>query len=227
MSVFGKAVSLFIPRKTQNPVQQPDYGTDMRAIETWAKNVIVQLTAGSGITLTPSGGVGPVVEIAASGGGFVPYASLTGPGETVTPGALTQTGNFTVDGNSTVNGDFGVSDSPSVFTVTSASGISGTVTGASTSAAAVVNTTTSEISCAGGGFTTSVICETNGTNVYVFVASANSFLGFFGLSPGAQRRTVTGLLSTVTDPAAKAVLTSIIAALATASGYGLIIDGTT
>ena len=43
---------------------------------------------------------------------FVPYASLTGDGETETPGALTQAGDFTVNGNAAVNGGITV-DAPS------------------------------------------------------------------------------------------------------------------
>jgi hypothetical protein len=60
---------LLIPGKTQRPVSQPAYENDMRAIETWAQHVIVQLVAGSGITLSPTSGQGPVVTISSSGGG--------------------------------------------------------------------------------------------------------------------------------------------------------------
>jgi len=63
---------LFIPRKAakqpKENVTYDDYGIDMRAIERWA-------------TSLPSGG----------------YASLTGEGETVTPGELTQEGGFSVN----------------------------------------------------------------------------------------------------------------------------------
>jgi hypothetical protein len=59
---------------------------------------------------------------------------------------------------------------------------------------------------------------------------SNQALTFFDAShthtPHGQQ-TVTGALSAVTDAAAKAVLTSIIAALAEATGYALVIDGTT
>ena len=57
---------LFIARKL-TPDAHKGYADDMRAIETWANNL--------------------------STGG---YASLTGPGETTTPGALTQLGDFDV-----------------------------------------------------------------------------------------------------------------------------------
>jgi YVTN family beta-propeller protein len=41
---------LFISRKTQDPPNQPDYGTDMRTIERWAQSF--KLVGGSGITIT-------------------------------------------------------------------------------------------------------------------------------------------------------------------------------
>lgn len=50
-------------------------------------------------------------------------------------------------------------------------------------------------------------------------------LGFFA-NPKVAKQTITGALSAVTDPAAKAVLTSIVAALCDAAGYGLTTDGT-
>lgn len=105
--------NLLIPRKTQKPVQQPDYGTDMRAIEQWAmqvakQNPIIELVAGTGITLNPTDGLGPTVEISASGTGG--YASLTGVGETTTPGALSQDGDFSITGAAVVDGPFTVDD---------------------------------------------------------------------------------------------------------------------
>lgn len=57
-------------------------------------------------------------------------------------------------------------------------------------------------------------------------ASPGDQLNFFS-STGAVQQTVAGALSTVVDPAAKAVLTSLIAALGASAGYGLVIDGTT
>ena len=49
-------------------------------------------------------------------------------------------------------------------------------------------------------------------------------LGFFNAAPPVARPTVTGALSAVADPAAKAVLTSIVSQLA---ALGLVINGTT
>lgn len=118
---MGRIFRLLIPRK--GSAQTEDLDTNWRAIERWAQNVggIIEIVAGANVTVTD--GFGPVVTIAASGGGGG-YASLTGPGQTVTPGALTQAGPFTVDG------DFGVSDSPTTFAVTT-SGIAGNTSGGS------------------------------------------------------------------------------------------------
>ena len=71
---------LFVPRKTDPNAHQPGYGQDMRAIE--AFNPINKLVAGSGVTLTPSNGEGPQVEIAASGGAGITSTLMsvnTGP----------------------------------------------------------------------------------------------------------------------------------------------------
>jgi hypothetical protein len=59
----------------------------------------------------------------------------------------------------------------------------------------------------------------------VRLASSGQKVGFFGTTPTTLKN-ITGALSSVTDTNAKAVLTSIIAALA-ASGYGLVHDSTT
>jgi hypothetical protein len=77
---------------------------------------VKQLTAGSNVTLTPSDGIG-VVEVAASSGSGG-YDSLTGPGETTTPGALTQAGGFTVDDSA---GDGIYMEGTNVFSVNMAS----------------------------------------------------------------------------------------------------------
>jgi hypothetical protein len=95
-----KVKNLLIPRKNQDPVAQPDYGTDTRAIEVWAAQVgkwagtIQEIVAGANVTVT--NGDGPVVTIASTAT-VSAYASLTGPGQTATPGDLTQEGGFTVN----------------------------------------------------------------------------------------------------------------------------------
>lgn len=94
---------LFIPRKTNGNAPQPDYGTDMRAIESWAKEVNNQLAAGGGIqqltstdgTVTITNPTGPTTDLHVSltSGG---YASLTGAGQATTPGELYQEGQFNI-----------------------------------------------------------------------------------------------------------------------------------
>lgn len=99
---------LIVPRKGAKipnaPVSQSDHDANMRAIEQWANaqapGGVQQLVAGTNITLDPTDGTG-VVTINASGGSSTHYASLTGVGETTTPGALTQAGDLTVNGSTT------------------------------------------------------------------------------------------------------------------------------
>lgn len=65
---------LFIPRKADPTAPTHDsYMVDMQAIEKWANSLPVSL-----------------------------YASLTGPGETASPGQLTQAGDFVVNANGAV-----------------------------------------------------------------------------------------------------------------------------
>jgi hypothetical protein len=88
---------LFIPGKADNQAHQPGYGTDMRKIETTVNGLVTgvsQIIAGSNITISPPDGEGAVTINATSTVGG--YASLTGPGQSTTPGALTQHGPFTV-----------------------------------------------------------------------------------------------------------------------------------
>ncbi len=87
---------LFIPHKDQaSPISQPDYGTDMRAIERYFANftpTALQIEAGTNITLTPPTGKlakGPVKISSTGGGGGTNYSgdvlvvygdTNTGPG---------------------------------------------------------------------------------------------------------------------------------------------------
>jgi hypothetical protein len=66
------AGKLFIPGKT-TPRAHPQYGKDMRTIETWAASLEYTLSGGGGV-----------------------IKSITGPGITTNPGALTQHGEWTV-----------------------------------------------------------------------------------------------------------------------------------
>lgn len=106
MSFTETLKNLLIPRKTQDPVAQPNYGTDMRAIENWVSGDLMGFLNDL---------VAFVNDISPSGGG---YESLTGPGETTTPGALTQAGNFTIDGNAGVTGTFAVGGNASFSSTT-------------------------------------------------------------------------------------------------------------
>lgn len=63
---MATAKKLFIPGKTAPPAHQ-GYKEDMQTLEIF--NPINKLIAGSGVTLNPTDGTGPQVEISASGGG--------------------------------------------------------------------------------------------------------------------------------------------------------------
>jgi hypothetical protein len=96
------AKRLFLPKKGGNPehpATKGDMDTNSRALENYINNggVVNRIIAGTNITISPTSGTG-VVTISASGSGGG-YASLTGAGETTTPGDLTQAGGFTVDDN--------------------------------------------------------------------------------------------------------------------------------
>ena len=72
MALLTPVKKLFIPNKNMPAFNPYRYGTDMRAIENYVNNLPAP---------TPGGA----------------YASLTGPGETATPGDLVQAGGFTVN----------------------------------------------------------------------------------------------------------------------------------
>lgn len=73
---------------------------------------------------------------------------------------------------------------------------------------------------------TDILVATLGWDNPSTATAQSDTLQLFG-SGGAMQQTITGPLSTVVDPAAKAVLTSLLAALGASSGYGLVLDGTT
>lgn len=68
---------LFIPRKTQQPVQQPTYNTDMLKIEGFINTTLTftvtagvnRIIAGTGVTVSPATGKGTVTVSATGGGG--------------------------------------------------------------------------------------------------------------------------------------------------------------
>jgi hypothetical protein len=94
--------TLLLTQKNSPKRPQPETSIDGHTIEAWSQQVITTLVAGSNITLSPSDGSGPTVEITATGSGGSYYASLTGAGETTTPGALTQDGGLTITGTSSL-----------------------------------------------------------------------------------------------------------------------------
>jgi hypothetical protein len=191
---MGKIKNLLIPRKNQDPVKQPDYSRDMRAIEVWAQ----QLT-----------------DV-----GF--YASLTGPGETVTPGRLTQQGDFEVNGSGTFLGLVGNTASMSANNQLGIEGhnllhldSSGTVTGygGSIDLASTANEMTITMPQFGlfrsGG-------ASSGTGNILFELLNGTSIGFYGASPQIQT-TVTG--SRGGNVALQNLLTTL-------ANMGLIVDGT-
>lgn len=76
------------------------------------------------------------------------------------------------------------------------------------------------------GTTDETTSDPDAVILYKNVVATPTMLAFFN-SAKVARQQITGALSAVTDAAAKDVLTSIIAALAEASGYSLVTDGTT
>lgn len=210
MALLPNFLRLLIPHKAdghgRTPVTYETYGTDMRAIERWAQNVVMQLEAGTGITLTPTSGRGPTVKISASSSG---YASLTGPGQTTTPGALTQAGGWTVNA-----GTAGISENstntPIVLTVTNGTGATSSLT-----LRPVVAGNPSIDLVAQGGYVT---VSANGQG-RVFIGASGDLLGFFSSGGGgAVRQTVTG------SKGGNVALANLLSALAS---YNLIVDSTT
>jgi len=99
---------LFVPDKQKTAQQPSDLPTAFRTIERWANRIslqsgIQQITSVDG-SVTVTNPTGPVVDLHVAGGGGGLYASLTGPGETVTPGDLTQAGGLYVNSPSGTNG---------------------------------------------------------------------------------------------------------------------------
>jgi ribosomal protein S11 len=100
MGYLSELIRVFIPNKSMRQVGQPGYMTDMQQIETMFNTLLAKaiqdITSTDG-TVTITDPNGPVVDLSAAGSGGGGYVSLTGPGETATPGALTQAGPFIVN----------------------------------------------------------------------------------------------------------------------------------
>jgi hypothetical protein len=95
----GISTRLIIPRKTQNPVAQPDYNTDMLAIERWSETAMLGLVDGTNTTVVNEGN--GIWQVNATGGGGFPPAMTYGsnmnsaigsPGNTITVGFGSFTG---------------------------------------------------------------------------------------------------------------------------------------
>lgn len=69
---------LFISRKTQDPVQQPTYGTDMRTIERWARTIKTGAAGVKKLLIGNTGSHGPQLTVTpATGTGTVTIALKT------------------------------------------------------------------------------------------------------------------------------------------------------
>lgn len=96
MATFIKNTKgLFIPNKATTPTERDNYGTDMRAIETWANTTpfVRRIVAGTDVTTSPATGfpnqTGDVTVNATGGAGSVPLVAgfkvrTTVAGSTVT-----------------------------------------------------------------------------------------------------------------------------------------------
>lgn len=209
MTMLNNLKKLLIPRK--GSAQTDDLDTNWRAIERWANALATS--------------------------GFTPYASLTGPGETTTPGALAQEGDLTVVGTFEVK----EIDSPAKVTVSLAADVTHIVADDSsgTSGSGVIDLTGSAIAIQGAsgvGIATTTapgnininagfgVITIDGVQVVlegpiVFVGSALGSLQFFGPpGTGNSQQTVTG------SRGGNVALHNLLLALAS---YGLIVDATT
>jgi hypothetical protein len=201
MPALPNLKQLLIPHKHKaqgkQSVNGTDYANDMRAIETWSQHV---------------------------GGGM--YASLTGPGQTISPGSLTQSGDFEVNG--TDSSGFGLNGG--VFGVNAANGVSIISSVGATgpinievNPAGGLSLNPASLTCALSGGQWLQLKDANGNVAFQIQANARTTppptmaIGFFG-SGGWPQITVTGAKG------GNAALANLLTALAQ---YGLIIDNTT
>ena len=150
--------------------------------------------------------------VAPSSGG-TSYASLTGPGQTVTPGALTQLGNFSVSVSAASSGadvNFTVTNGTAVSIVDIGSGGNIAVT-----AIGGKITLTPDVAMFIGS--SSSVTEVKGASVFI-QTNAGALLKFYSLTGGVAQQTVTG------SRAGNAALTSLLNAMAL---LGLVIDSST
>ena len=174
----------------------------------------------------------------ALGGGGGGGASLCWPGVDASPGKLYQAGGMWItdaesDGFS-VTTDASINLTPATgLIVQSAGGVQMTDTSDVGFLLESAGTGPIQIYAQGGGdiaifqFTVNGSIKIAGAGdgaAYIGIGTSADGLGFFG-DGGELQQTVTGALSTVADPSAQAVLTSIINALGP-DGYNLFLDGT-
>lgn len=180
---------LVIPYKDR---MDPQMRTAMLAIEKYVNNLIA-----------PS-----------SGGGT--YASLTGPGQTVTPGKLTQLGDFTVSDNGTTGTGISFSTGSTAALPIFLSANDGLV-GGNVASITLSGSGTGDVAIQAGTGGGAVIHVTASGTAPGTIALDAPKLGFFGGSPVAKQ-IANG------SRGGNAALTSLLAGLATA---GLITDSTT
>ena len=216
MTVNRSNNRLVIPHKA--PDSQTEHATNWALLERWAnEHVVNQIVPGTGVTieaqtqtLAPNGQEPPatgVVTVNALG----TYESLTGPGESTTPGVLQQVGGFTI------------SDTPIGPPAGGIGFVVFTAAGVNMGALDFILTASNYlfIDTAGGQLledtSGSLGIELRATGVGNFIKlNTSGNIGFFG-SGGTTHPTVTG------SRGGNAALASLLTALA---GLGLIIDGT-
>lgn len=143
-------------------------------------------------------------------------------GETRLVGSLVTDGSST--GNQTITGTLHVTGATTLDSTLAAAGTTVTTlhaTGAATldSTLAVGAVTATAVTTSGSG----AVTAGGALNIGAALNHDGTTIGFFTAAP-TTKQAVTGALSTVLDAPAKAVLTSIIAALV---AYGLVTDSTT
>jgi hypothetical protein len=203
-------------------------------------------SSSSGAILVQSAGTGAIQVNAGSGGLALSQASTgaitietTGGGATtgiaLTTQATDTTGITLTDNSANGNGITLTATGRNTTGITLAMGAAtngGGIVLDQGGVGAIFLSTTGGLASAGIGLTTQatdtggIVLMDNSTVGVQLQGNATGKLGMFNKAPVVQP-TVAGALSTVADPSAKAVLTSIIAALSATAGLGAFVDGTT
>lgn len=241
-------MTLFIPTKEKSGQDNRNITIAFRAIERWADSLqaaaagITEITsADSSVTIVNPTGPTVDLHVAPATGGV--YASLTGAGQTTTPGLLTQQGGFDII-DSTGHGHTVLATGTSgthggIYLETDTYGNVELVDNATAGNGRIHlnsqhNQILMEAHGAGGTFGTGTITleATDGSNpqtvqlvsngsasrgIFIGTSTLYDRVGFFGNTP-ISRPTVTG------SRAGNAALASLMTTLAT---YGLVVDSTT